>query len=219
MDRYSFAREAIVRAGKLLYDRLLVASNDGNISARVGNNEILITPTGVSKGFMACEDIVLIDMDGNVLSGGKPSSEYNMHIAVYKNRSDVLACVHAHPPKATAFASSSQSLDSLLLPEAVLALGNVACTEYASPSTHELAKSVASCIGEADVLLLSCHGALTVGKDVMDAYFKMESLEHVASIALYTRVLGNRMPLPDGERERLLDIRRDIYGKQVIKKP
>ena len=184
-------KQDIVEVGKRMYNRQFVASNDGNISVRVADNELIITPTGVSKGYMEVEDMIKVDLDGNILSGiKKPSSEIKMHLAVYKNRPDVKAVCHAHPQKATAFAVARQVCKEIALPEVVFSIGSVALSEYATPTTEELPKSIEDIIKKTDAVLLANHGALTVGSDVFDAYYKMETLEHFAGIILYARQLG-----------------------------
>ena len=158
------ARRQIVEAGKRLRDRFFVASNDGNISARLSANEILITPTSVNKGDVTAEGILKIDMQGTVTSGSlKPSSETKMHLAVYKTRADVQAIVHAHPPAATGFAACRIRLDQdVILPEVVFGLAKIGFAEYGTPTTEAIPNAVVKEIPDCDALLLSNHGALTV---------------------------------------------------------
>lgn len=207
-------KQDIVEVGKRMYNREFVASNDGNISVRISEDEVMITPTGVSKGFMTPEDLIIVDLQGNVISGSKkPSSEMKMHLAVYKNRDDVLAVCHAHPQKATAFAVARKICKDIALPEVIFSIGCVALSDYATPTTDQLPKSIENIVKTADAILLANHGALTVGKDVFDAYYKMETLEHYAAIILYARQLGGEMGLSPGEIQELLRVRRDTYGK------
>lgn len=207
-------RLEIVEAGKRLYQKGLVASNDGNISVRLNENEILITPTGVCKGDMTSDQMLKVDMEGRLISGFmKPTSEMKMHLAVYRKRSDVKAIVHAHPPKATAFAVAGKTLDKITLPEVIFSLGSVSMAEYGTPSTDEIPKAVERHIDNSDALLLANHGALTVGSSVMDAYYKMETLEHFASISLYARMLGGERVLDQRETEKLFKVRTEVYGK------
>lgn len=210
-------KQDIVEVGKRLHYKGFVAANDGNISVRVGEDEIWITPTGISKGYMAVEDLIKVNMDGKVLNGtGKPSSEMKMHLAVFRTRPDVRAIVHAHPPKATAFAVANLPLDRIALPEVIFSLGNISFAEYGTPTTDELPASIEKHIRSADALLLANHGALTVGIDSLDAYFKMETLEHYASIAIYARVLGGEKFLDEKQVEQLYRIRREVYGKRDL---
>ena len=195
------ARRQIIEAGKRLHDRFFVASNDGNISARLGENEVLITPTGVNKGDMTAEQLLRIDMHGTVLSGSlKPSSETKMHLAVFRARPEVRAIVHAHPPAATGFAACRIRLDQdVVLPEVVYGLRKIGLADYATPSTDELPRAVEREIAGCEAVLLSNHGALTVGADVMEAYYRMEVLEQYARVRLVTRILGAPKPLNEAE--------------------
>jgi len=207
-------RKEIIEAGKRLYQKGFVASNDGNISARLDGKRICITPSGVCKGDMEPGMMVVVDGNGNVLSGDwKPSSETKMHLAVYKTRPDVQAIVHAHPQKATAFAVAGLPLDKPTLPEAVLALRKIAFSEYGTPSTNQVPEALVRVIGDAGAVLLANHGTLTVGTSVMDAYFKMETLEHFAAITLYARLLGGERELDPTQADELLRIRREVFGK------
>ena len=207
-------REEIVEAGRRLYKKGFVAANDGNVSVRLDGGRILITPSGVCKGDMDPGMMVVVDGDGKVLSGRlRPSSEMKMHLAVYRIRDDVRAIVHAHPPKATAFAVAGLPLDKLTLPEVVFSLGSVAFSEYGTPSTKQVPEAVVRVIGDAGAVLLANHGALTVGAGVMDAYFRMETLEHFAAITLYARLLGGERELSPKEESELIRIRREVFGK------
>lgn len=181
------AREMICEIGRRVYNRNYVAANDGNISVKVGPNEIWTTPTGVSKGYMRPEMMVKVDLSGKVLSGNmKPSSEVKMHLRVYNENPEVNAVVHAHPPVATSFAIAGISLDKPVLPEAIVLLGNVPVAPYALPGTQEVPDSIAPYCKTHNAVLLANHGALTWGRDLMEAYFRMESLEHYATILMYS---------------------------------
>ena len=208
---YSLKRD-IVEAGKRVYDRGYVASNDGNISARVDEKRVLITPTGVSKGYMSPDDMVLVDMDGKVLSGGKkPSSEVFMHLRIYKDRPDVNSVCHAHPPYATGFAVAGIPLDECVLPEVIIVLGGIPIVEYGTPGTEEFFKPVLKYLKNHDAFLLANHGALSIGKDVLNAYHKMETLEHFAHIAFVSKQLGHMNRLNTDQVQKLIDIR-EKYG-------
>jgi len=203
------ARREIVEAGRRLQDRFFVAANDGNISARLDRGEILITPTGVNKGDMSPEMLLKVDEEGAVLSGSlKPTSEMKMHLAVYRRRSEVDAIVHAHPPTATGFATSRIRLDQdVILPEVVFGLGRIGFSEYGTPTTEEVPQAVAKEIADCDALLLANHGALTVGSTVMQAYYRMETLEMYARIRLVTLQLGGPAALSSPEIEELFRVR------------
>ncbi|AZV56520.1 class II aldolase/adducin family protein [Clostridium sp. AWRP] len=211
MDRETYLRAQIVETGKRLQQRFFVASNDGNISVKLEDNIILITPTGVNKGEVCSDQIVKVDLDGNVIEGHmKVTSEIKMHLIVYKMRNDIKAVVHAHPPAATAFAVSGEKLDEpTILPEAIFSLGKVGYCDYGTPSTCEVSQSVEKEIPYSDALLLANHGALTVGKDVMDAYYKMENLEMVSKITLYTKIIGNVRTLNKEQIEKLNRVKKE----------
>lgn len=203
------ARRSIVEAGKRLTERFFVASNDGNISVRIAENEVLITPTGVNKGEVTEDCILKVDMAGRVLSGTmKPTSEMKMHLAVYRTRPDVKAVLHAHPPTATGFAACRKPLDKdVFLPEVIFGLGRIGLADYGTPSTEELPRAVEKEIPTCDALLLSNHGALTVGADAMQAYWRMETLEMYARIHLVTGLLGGAAVLSPEQTEALYRVR------------
>jgi len=208
-------REQIIEAGRRLYQKGFVASNDGNISARVDDQTLIITPTGVCKGDLLPEQLLKVSFAGEVVSGDlKPTSEMKMHLAVYHKRPDAAAIVHAHPPKATAFAVARQPLDKLTLPEVIFGLGSIALAEYGTPSTEQVPQAVEKVVGGCDAVLLSNHGALTVGSSVMDAYFKMETLEHFAAITINARQIGGERELDAEEEKELFRIRSEVFGKK-----
>lgn len=210
MNRYpeDKARQEICEIGKLLFDKGFVAANDGNVSVRLSEDEILTTPTQVSKGFLTPDLLVKVNMKGEVISGErKPSSELKMHLRVYQERPDVRAVVHAHPPHATAFAIAGIPLDRAVMPESVVLLGTVPIAEYGTPSTEEIPNAVAKYVKNHRALLLENHGALTWGEDLYSAYFLMESLEFTAKVRLYAKLLGRERELSVKRVEQLLEIR------------
>ena len=202
-------REAVCRVGKLLYDRGYVAANDGNISVRVGEGRLLITPSGVSKGRMTPDMLLVTDLDGTVIEGNRhPSSEGKMHLEVYRGRPDVNAVVHAHPPVSTAFAVCRRGLETPYLSEFVVGLGQVPCTpSFAMLSTGEVPKSVRRYLAEHNALLLANHGALAWGGDLWEAFDRLETVEHTAKIVLNAQLLGGGVPLTEAEVERLQGLR------------
>lgn len=205
-------RADIVECGRRLWLRGFVASNDGNISVRLDEQRLVTTPTGVSKGFMTPDMMVVTDLEGRRLSGGRSaSSELKMHLEVYRQRPDVRAVVHAHPPTATGFAVAGIPLDRAVLAEVITTLGSIPIAEYATPSTEELPAAVRRFIRAHDGLLLANHGALAVGADVYAAYYRMETIEHFATISLVARTLGREHLLSRGEVQRLQGLR-GTYG-------
>ena len=207
-------KQDIVEIGRRMYMKGFVASNDGNLSIRMSDHEILITPTGVSKGYMTPSDILKVNLSGKVLSGnGKPTSEMKMHLVVYQKRPDVFAVVHAHPPVATAFAVARKICDKIALPEVIFSLGLISLAEYGTPTTDELPRSIEKSLVGSDAILLSNHGALTLGKDIYDAYYKMETVEHFSTITMYARILGGEQGLDQEQVRDLFQIRRSVYGK------
>lgn len=201
-------KEFICEVGRRMYQRGYVAANDGNISVKISEKEIIITPTGVSKGFMTPEMLIKIDPEGNVLEGNlKPSSETKMHLRVYQERSDIEAVVHAHPPYGTSFAIAGQPLDKKIMPEAILLLGSVPVARYGTPSTHELPDAISDYINEYNAVLLENHGVLTWGKDLKEAYFRMESVEFYAQVMMITRELEGVRELSPENIEKLLRLK------------
>ena len=203
-------KKLFVEIGRRIWVRGFVASNDGNISVRLNEREILTTPTGVSKGFLTPEMIIRCDMNGKMLAGDsryRPSSEVKMHIDVYRERPDVNAVVHAHPQYATSFAVAGIPLNKCVLPEAIIVIGAVPIAPYGLPSTMEIPDRARPYIKTSDAILLENHGALTLGPDLLNAYHKMETLEHTASIVWKAIQLGNLNVLPEEERDRLMTLR------------
>ena len=209
-------KQEICDIGKRIYDRGMVAANDGNISVKIGENEFLCTPTGVSKGFMTPAYICKVDGDGNVLEanpGFKPSSEIKMHLRVYRERPDVMSVVHAHPMYATAFAIAGIPLTAPIMPEAVIFLGEVPIAKYGTPSTEEIPDAVAPYLQSYDAVLLENHGALSFSDSLLNAYHKMESVEFYAQLLFLARQLGGPHELSQDKVERLYDIRRQFGVK------
>jgi L-fuculose-phosphate aldolase len=205
-------RDGIVEVGRRLYARGYVASNDGNISVRLEEGRLLTTPKSVSKGFMTPEMMVVTDLAGKKISGERdPSSELLMHLEVYRNRPDVRAVVHAHPPLATGFAVAGIPLDRAVLAEVITTLGSIPIAQYGTPSTQELPDAVRQYIKAHDGLLLANHGALTVAHELFAAYYKMETIEHFARISLVARMLGGERLLSQDEVLRLQSLR-GMYG-------
>jgi L-fuculose-phosphate aldolase len=205
-------RADIVEIGRRMYARGYTASNDGNISVRLDASRLLMTPKSVCKGFMTPDMMCVTDLDGKKLQGDRdPSSEMLMHLEVYRQRPDVQAVVHAHPPTATGFAVAGIPLDRAVLAEVLTTLGSIPLAEYATPSTLELPEAVRKYIKAHDGMLLANHGALTVGGDLYSAYYKMETIEHFAKISLVARTLGRENLISREEVMRLQELR-GTYG-------
>lgn len=216
MSSEASLRADIVEVGRRMYARGYTASNDGNISVRLGSDRLLMTPKSVCKGFMTPEMMCITDLDGRKLQGERdPSSEMLMHLEVYRQRPDVQAVVHAHPPTATGFAVAGIPLDRAVLAEVLTTLGSIPIAAYATPSTRALPEAVRKYIKAHDAMLLANHGALTVGGDLFAAYFKMETIEHFAHISLVARMLGRENLLSREEVMRLQELR----GSYGIKSP
>ena len=206
-------KKQICEIGKRIYNRGMVAANDGNISVKLNDNEFLCTPTGVSKGFMTPEYICKVDKDGNTIQANgnfRPSSEIKMHMRVYKCRPDVGSVVHAHPSYATAFAIAGIPLTQPIMPEAVIALGCVPIAPYGTPSTMEIPDAVEKFLPYYDAVLLESHGALTWSTDLLAAYHKMESVEFYAELLYKARQLGGPKEFDKATIEKLYEIRRKM---------
>ena len=206
-------KKQICEIGKRIYDKGMVAANDGNISVKISENTFLCTPTGVSKGFMTPDYICKVDAEGKVIQanpGFKPSSEIKMHMRVYKERPDVNSVVHAHPLYATGFAIAGIPLTQPIMPEAVIALGCVPIAEYGTPSTDEIPNAVAKYLQNYDAVLLENHGALTFSDSLLNAYHKMESVEFYARLLYISKQLGGPKELSSDQIDKLYDIRRQF---------
>ncbi|MDD2213003.1 MAG: class II aldolase/adducin family protein [Oscillospiraceae bacterium] len=206
-------KQQICDIGKRIYNRNMVAANDGNISVKLNDHEFLCTPTGVSKGFMTPEYICKVDEKGNVLEanpGFRPSSEIKMHMRVYEKRPDVGSVVHAHPVYATSFAIAGIPLKQPIMPEAVISLGEVPIAEYGTPSTMEIPDNIEKYLPYYDALLLESHGALTYSKDLLSAYMKMESVEFYAQLLYQSKMLGGPKEFDHETVLKLYEIRRQM---------
>src|ERR1700693_3244234 len=201
-------REDICQVGRLVFQKGWVAANDGNITIRLDAERILATPTGVCKGMMQCDDLIIVDRKGNKISGrAERTSEIAMHTTVYDMRPDIKPVVHAHPPVATGFATAGKPLTLALLPEVVIGLGCVPLADYGLPGTPALTEPMLPLIPKYDALLMANHGAVCYGEDVWKAFFRMETVEHFARINLVTELLGGPTVLPREEVNKLFDSR------------
>ena len=208
-------RQDIVDIGRLIYQKGWVAANDGNISVRLDPERVLCTPTGVSKGMMHPDDLIICDLKGNKLKGRlERTSEIEMHLTVYGLRPDINAVVHAHPPVATGYAAAGKALREALLPEVVIALGCVPLADYGLPGTPELIEPMIPLIPKYEAIMMANHGAVCYGEELYKAFFKMETVEHYARISLVAELLGGARVLPRAEVDKLLDAR-SRYGVKV----
>ena len=207
-------REEIVRVGRLMFDKGWIAANDGNITVRLDQERLLATPRGVSKGMLKPEELVVVDMAGDKISGPlEVTTEIGMHLTIYRERADVSAVVHAHPPAATGFAVAGRALNLGTLPEVIISLGSVPLAEYGVPGTAAFSEGMLPYIPKYDAMLLANHGAVAYGPDVMRAFFRMDTVEHFARIALVAELLGGAKVLPRAEIQKLFDAR-PRYGVQ-----
>ncbi len=206
---YEKERRAICAAGRALYRRGYVAGSDGNLSVRVGKDRLLITPSGVGKGRLRPEMLLLTDLDGRLLAGDRhPSSEGKMHLEVYRTRPEVRAVVHAHPPVATAFAVCRRAMAVPYIAELVLGLGTVPVTpDFAMPSTDQVSESLRPFIPEHNAVLLANHGLVCWGESLLQAFDRLETVEHVGKILLNAQALGGAVALTEEETKGLLSLR------------
>lgn len=201
-------RDDIVRVCRLIYEKGWVAMNDGNVSIRIAEDRILCTPTAVSKSMVEAADLIVCDMAGNKVEGGRErTSEIAMHTTIYGVRGDVRSVVHAHPPVATGFATAGKALDKALLPEVIIQLGAVPLAAYGLPGTPALTEGMLPLIPHYDAVLLQNHGCTCYGQDVWQAFFRMEMVEHFAKITFVAEMLGGARPLPRDEVEKLFAAR------------
>lgn len=201
----------IVQIGRKMAERRMASGTGGNISARMSDGSILITPAGRPKGELLPEELVLLDSSGKKLSGNQQgSSEKEMHLHVYRQRADVMACVHSHPPFATAFAVAGIEIDSALLPELVLFVGPIPLTDYAPPGTDAVARSLEPHLETANAFLLRNHGLLTIGRTISEAWLRHETVEHAAEVLHHARLLGSMHKIPGDDLQRLEAMRKRL---------
>lgn len=201
---YDSYRCELVEIGKLLHQGAFVAATDGNISVRADQDFIVATPTGISKGMMRPEDMVVMDVDGTKVQGRRNiSSEIDMHLTIYRMRPDVRAVVHAHPCTATGFASAGIALDQPLCCEVVVTLGSIPLAPYATTGTPEVSEVLKPYISNHNAILMANHGVVTYGSSLCEAYLRMEAVEHFARIVLVTRQLGSAKCLDDASVNKL----------------
>lgn len=210
------SKQKLIEVCRKIYDKGFVSAYDGNVSIVTGQNTFLITRSAVCKGDVTSEDILEIDSSGKIINGnGKISTEYKIHLFAYSRRPEVNAVIHCHPVYATAFASIGEGLIGNYFPEVILTLGKVPLCKYASPSTDELPLSMEPYINYAWAFLLQNHGAVTLGKNLTDAYNKMEKLEHTAKILFAAKLLGGAKEIPVEKVKELINLSKETYGIDV----
>lgn len=212
-------RQEMVRLGRLMWERGYVAATDGNLSARLGHGRLLVTASGLSKGFLTVDDLTVIDLEGQPLSsfrgrGQRASSEIQMHLEVFRQRPDVHAVVHAHPPASTAFSIAGVSLARCVIPEVVVTLGAIPTADYATPGTAEVPRSIQQVIQDHDAIIMAHHGSLTVGKTLWEAYLRLEKVEHTAQITLMAQQLGQVRTLSPEAVDKLAEKRRELLRRE-----
>ncbi|HJY85646.1 MAG TPA: class II aldolase/adducin family protein [Candidatus Acidoferrales bacterium] len=201
-------RRDVCTVGRWIHQRGFVASTDGNISIRLDPRRILTSPTAISKGMMEPDDLVITDLEGHKLSGRRnPSSELGMHLLVYRRRPDVNAVCHAHPPVATGYAAAGLPLNKALVSEMVLSLGCIPVARYGTPGTPELSDALEPLVEHYDAILMANHGVVTSGPDLLTAFFRLETTEHFARVALVSELLGKQVLLSREDVEKLLRAR------------
>ena len=209
-------RNELIRVNHILVECGLIRSSDGNISVRLNRNFLLITPSGEYKGAMSPEDLIVIDMDGNVdaaKAGLRPTSETLMHLEAYRQRPDINAVIHAHPPFSTALTIAGKPFPVEYIPEVLIALGDAPTAAYATPGTQGLADSIHDLILSHDCILLSHHGSLTVGRSLEKALIVVERMEYAAYTFWISKTFGSPIPLPSAELENLRQIGNQLRGK------
>lgn len=198
------ARAELCVVARRLYDRGILGANEGNLSVRLSPLRILCTPAGACKGYLRPSDLLVTDRKGNPTDGGVPSSELKLHLRIYDRRPDCGAVVHAHPLVATGFALAGETIPDDVLPEAAAILGSVATAPFGQPGTDEVPDRVEPLLADHKTILMSHHGAVTLGSNLQDAANRMEVLERVATIVLNARHLGGARPLNPSAYEQVI---------------
>src|SRR5215468_1670359 len=210
MNEYKL-KEQICEIGRRLYNRGFAAANDGNITIRLNDKEILCTPTLVSKGFLKPEDICKVDYEGKQLAGiRKRTSEVLLHLAVYKQRPDVMAVVHCHPPHATAFAVAHEPIPKCVLPEVEVFLGEVPISRYETPGGQKFAETIVPYVKDCNTIILANHGTVTFGPDLEKAYWNSEIIDAYCKILLLSKLLGNVNYFTQQQTKELLDLKKRL---------
>ena len=204
-------KSEIIHYSRLCYKNNFLSAKDGNISVRTRKNYILMTAAGICKGKLNEKNIIKADFKGRKISGkGAASSEFKMHKFIYEQRKDVNAIIHTHPVFATAFAAAGITLDKPVYPEIYIFFGKIPLAKYAAPSTDEVPSSIEPFVKDYDAVLLANHGLITYGKNLEDAYYKTEKVEHIAEISFYARLLGGEKFLTKTQVKKLDNIKKKL---------
>jgi L-fuculose-phosphate aldolase len=216
-DEETRLRTALCRIGALCYQKGYIVGADGNLSARLRDGTVLVTPAGAMKGFLEPQHLAHVDLDGRVLDQGpRPSTEIAIHLVSYRERADVEAVIHTHPPHAVALSIAGVDLQLPVIPEVIVTIGGTPTTAYATPGTHELPDSIREVVRCSDSLIMKNHGAVTLGTNLMDAFKKLDMVEHTAKILWLVHALkGSIEPLPADAVQKLLDTRRQLGIRSV----
>mgnify|MGYP002778035419 CR=1 FL=1 len=210
MNEYKL-KEQICEIGRRLYNRGFAAANDGNITVRLNDKELLCTPTMVSKGFMKPDDICKVDMEGKQLAGSrKRTSDVLLHLAVYRNRPDINAVVHCHPPHATAFAVAHEPIPKCILPEVEVFLGEVPIAKYATPGDQRLPDTIVPYVKDCNTILLANHGTVTFGPELENAYFNSEIIDAYCRILILSKLLGRVNFVSPQDTQELLEFKKRL---------
>jgi L-fuculose-phosphate aldolase len=212
-------RNAICEIGKLCYAKGFIVGADGNISARMGDGTILITPAGAMKGFLSPPQLAHVDMDGRTLDGGpRASSETAIHLVSYRERPEVRAVLHCHPPHAVALTIAGVDLQVPIIPEIIVTIGGIPTAPYGTPGTQELPESIRAIVKCSDTVMMQNHGSVTLGANLLDAFKKLDMLEHTAKILWLARSIGDVAPLSDEAVKKLLATRLalGVTGKNTL---
>lgn len=205
--------DELIEIGKQLYEQKFISATEGNLSYRISDKEIYTTKSGVCKGKLTKDDLTIINLDGQPKDPtAKPSTEYKLHTEVYKNRPEIQAVIHAHPPYVISLSLAGMAFDRQYLPESVLLLGNVPVAKYAIPSTDKVAESIRPYIKKTDILILERHGSVAIGKSLEEAFYKTAILEKTAHIIWLASRLGPLIPLDPREVKEILKLREKVYG-------
>jgi L-fuculose-phosphate aldolase len=208
-DKAGLAKQ-ICDVMRLMYEHEFIVANDGNVSCRLPNGNLLITASGVLKGFMTPDQVIETDAEGNSLDGRRVTTEVKMHVEAYRTRPDIRAVVHGHPIYAVAFSLAGISLAECTIPEIIVTMGAIPTAPYATPSTYDVPESLNRYLSQGDAVIMERHGVVTVGGDLLDAYKKLEMVEHTAKITHAARQVGVVRPIAPEGVQALLDTRQEL---------